>query len=294
MHGNLDSKRAVRALIVASLALVAATFGVGAATGTHAGGNGMRIMFLHHSTGRVVWDGGVPEWFERYNREHGTDYRIEERDFPQRSPYGWNNYPFDYWNIWVQHAGPQPYREEPTLEILTAGCDVIVFKHCFPVSDIQPDTGNPDIASECKRLENYRLQYEALKAKLREFPGTKFLVWTAAPRVETTSLRARLAAFVRGRSPQRENAERASEFAAWVREAWDEPGDNIFVWDFHALATGGGLFLKPEYAAAPGDSHPNAAFARDAAEAFCRRLVDVVEGRGDEGGATGAARGESR
>lgn len=31
-----------------------------------------KIIFLHHSTGQVIWNGGVPEWFARYNAEHGT------------------------------------------------------------------------------------------------------------------------------------------------------------------------------------------------------------------------------
>jgi hypothetical protein len=252
-----------------------------------AGRKPMKIVFLHHSTGEVIWRGGVAECFERHNRDNGTSYRIEERAFPKRSPYGWNNYPYDYWNIWARHGGPAPFMEEPTLEMLTGGYDLIVFKHCFPVSDVLPDTGRPDISSEEKRLENYKLQYEALKRKLHEFPKNKFVVWTAPPRVEVESFKARLLAFVRGRSAQRENAERAAAFAAWVRGEWDEPGDNIFLWDYHRLATEGGLFLKKDYAEGPGNSHPNAVFAKEAAPAFCRRMIGVIEGRGDSESATG-------
>jgi hypothetical protein len=125
-----------------------------------------RILFLHHSTGECVWNGGVVAWFDEYNTANKTRYRITEQDFPKSDPYGWENYPFDYWNIWVKNAGNKPYRTEPTLEMLTRKYDVIVFKHCFPVSAIEPDTGKADVASRDKRIENYKLQYAALKKKM--------------------------------------------------------------------------------------------------------------------------------
>jgi hypothetical protein len=233
------------------------------------------ILLLHHSTGGVIWNGGVSDWFGAYNAERGSDYRIAERAFPKSSPYGWQNYPYDYWNIWVDHAGDQPYQEEPTLEILTPEYDVIIWKHCYPVSNISPDTGSPDVRSSAKRLENYTLQYEALKAKMREFPETKFIVWTGAALVESAT--------------NEENALRAKTFFSWVCEEWDEPGDNIFVWDLYALETGGELYLKPEFAASSGDSHPGADFARSTAPLFSQRIVDVIEGRGDSGNITGNA-----
>lgn len=247
----------------------------------------MKILFLHHSTGQNIWDGGIPEWFEKYNLDNSTDYHIEENFFPKESPYGWNNYPYDYWNIWVEHGGVEPFMEESTLEILTPRFDVIVLKHCFPVSDILEDTGNPDITSSEKRLENYMLQYYALRDKMRLFPGTKFVVWTATPRVEITSWKAKLSAFLKGRSAQKDNAERARSFAEWVRNEWDEPGDNIFIWDFFELGTEGGIYLKADYAQAPGNSHPAAEYSKMVAPYLCRRIVDVIEGRGDETDVTG-------
>jgi len=227
----------------------------------------VKIIFLHHSTGNNIWKGGVPQWVEKYNAEHGTDYRITERNFPSGDPYKWKNYPFDYWNIWVKHAGNEPYMEEPTLEILTRQYDVIIFKHCYPVSNILEDTGSPDINSEDKRIENYVLQYEALKTKLRSYPEKKFIVWTGAALVE--------------KNTSEENARRARKFFDWVKSEWDEPGDNIYVWDLFDLETEGGLYLKNEYAAAPDNSHPNETFAQKVAPLFARRIVDVIEARGD-------------
>jgi hypothetical protein len=230
-----------------------------------------RILFLHHSTGECIWNGGVPQWFEAYNAAHQTSYAIREQAFPKESPYGWENFPFDYWNIWVRHAGPRPYQEEPTLEMLTPRYDVIVFKHCFPASNIEPDTGRGDVASRDKRLENYHLQYAALKAKLHEFPETRFLVWTGAAQV--------------AEEVDEASARRARTFFDWVREQWDEPGDNIFVWDFYDLETGGSLYIRPEFAS--GDAHPNESFSARVAPLFCQRVVDIIRGRGDSGSITG-------
>lgn len=230
-----------------------------------------KILFLHHSTGECIWNGGVPAWFEAYNRANKTEYAITEQAFPKDSPYGWNNYPYDYWNIWVKHAGPKAYKSEPTLEMLTQQYDVIVFKHCFPVSAIDEDTGTPDVASEDKRIENYKLQYAAIKKKLREFPKTKFILWTGAALVKSET--------------DEDAARRARDFFDWVVKTWDERGDNIYVWDFRALETEGGLFLKGAYAA--GDSHPNESFSKKVAPLFCRRVVDVIRGDGDAKSITG-------
>jgi hypothetical protein len=163
--------------------------------------------------------------------------------------------------------------DEPTLEMLTRTYDVIVFKHCYPVSDIDEDTGSPSAESAVKTMENYKLQYAALKEKMLEFPDTKFIVWTGA-------------ALVRAKTDER-RARRAREFFEWIKGEWDVSGDNVYVWDFFELETAGGLYLKPEYARSETNSHPNGEFARMAAPLFCKRIVDVIEGRGDSGNIMG-------
>lgn len=232
------------------------------------------IVFLHHSTGGVIWNGGVTAWVSSNNTATGKSYQIEERAYPKSSPYGWQNYPYDYWNIWVNNAGSSPFEDEDTLEILTQNYDVIIWKHCYPVADVDPD-GTPDITSDYKYATNYCLQYNALKEKMRQFPNVRFLVWTGAARIASATTEAR--------------AQRAKAFFDWVKNSWDEPGDNIFVWDFWQLETGGGLYLLDSYSAnaAGSDSHPSSAFATLTAPKFCRRIVDVIEGRGDTGSLTG-------
>lgn len=236
-----------------------------------------KIIFLHHSTGQNIWLGNthpyvnrfikksdVRTFFNRYNRKNNTNYFITDRFFPKAEPYGWKNYPYDYYNIWVKNAGDSLYKGEQTLEILTKEFDIIIFKHCFPVSNIQDDTGMPDINSEEKRLENYILQYNALKAKMHEFPDKKFIVWT--PAVHVKNLLSQV------------EAERTREFYEWVKNVWDEKGDNIFVFDFYNYETEGELFLQDKYAYSPDNSHPNKQFSARIAPLFAQFIVDVEEG----------------
>jgi len=236
------------------------------------------IIFLHHSTGRIIYDAGqkpnriirklfpqrayVPQWVSEYNKKNGTNYKITEQFFPKSSLYGWNNYPYDYYNIWVKNAGKQPYLDEPTLEILTKKYDLIIFKHCFPVSNIEDDINKPDINSAEKRLENYKLQYIALKQKLSEFPNTKFLIWTGAAQVKSNITD--------------EKALNAKVFFDWVKNSWDTDNDNLFLWDFYDLATEGDLYLKNENANSMNDSHPSKLFAKKMAPLFCERIIEII------------------
>jgi hypothetical protein len=248
----------------------------------------MNILFLHHSVGRVIWIGNtntrlktltrrfsdrlakgeLPMLFDRYNREHKTGYRIEDQIFPKASPYGWDNFPYDYYNIWVTHQGEEPYMEEPTLEMLTKEYQVIIFKHCFPVSNMEAGEGPGDIDSERKTLPNYKLQYTALRDKLHEFPDTKFILFTGA--AQTASI------------ITEDEARRAREFFQWVTGQWDLPGDNIYLWDFYSLETEGGYYLNEEYASAPDDPHPNAEFASKAVKLLFNRTIDVIETDGHQ------------
>jgi hypothetical protein len=235
-----------------------------------------KVVFLHHSTGRSVWVGGVnrylyritgkgavEKYFENHNKKNKTKYSISNRIFPKSEPYGWNNYPFDYYNIWVKNGGNQPYKNEPTLEMLTREFDVIIFKHCFPVSHILPDNGKPDINSDEKTLENYKLQYNALKRKMQEFPDNIFIVWTPA-------------ALVRNQTSEDEAA-RTFEFHRWITEEWDEKNDNIFIWDFYKHETEGGLYLHERNAWSSNNSHPGKEFSARVAPVFAKHIIDVIE-----------------
>jgi len=264
----------VAILLLSSLATSCSSGGNGSQSSNGSGGSSLpastTVLYIHHSTGGVIWGGGVPEGITAYNTAHGKNYAIEELAYPD-VPYPWANYPYDYWHLWVEGGGQAASEGVPTLETLAQNHDVIVFKHCFPVSSIAADTGAPSVSSSTKSIENYKLQYNALKTRLRQMSGKRFVVWTGAALLAAES------------TP--EQGARSREFFTWVKNVWDEPGDNIFVWDFFELETEGGNFLIPGYAA--GDSHPSNAFATTVAPFFVNRLVDVIEGRGDTGSLTG-------
>ena len=252
----------------------------------------MNIIFLHHSTGSVIWKGGatslvtktarkfsnrvadfispkarLPLLFKNYNKVHNKNYLIKEMIFPKVSPYGWNNFPYDYYNIWVKNAGKEPFMEEPTLEMLTKEYQVIIFKHCFPVSNIQADMDSAKINSDLKTISNYKLQYSALRDKLHEFPDTKFILFTGAALVKS--------------SVSVDEAKRAREFLGWVTDEWDLSGDNIYLWDLYRLQTEGGLYFRDEYAVSKTDSHPNDDFAGKAVMLLFNRIIDIIENNGN-------------
>jgi len=112
---------------------------------------------------------------------------------------------------------------------------------------------------------------------MRECPKVRCIAWTGAALLKSET--------------DEDAARRARDFFQWVRTAWDEKGDNIFLWDFRALETEGGLYLKTAYVA--GDSHPNEAFSRKVAPLFCRRIADVIQGRGDTANITGEGGAEA-
>ena len=258
-----------------------------------------RILFLHHSTGRIIWEGGanssiiyrglhrispklanpikskpkLQSLFAKYNKNSALKISIEETYFPKESPYGWNNYPYDYYNIWVKHGDGDTYMEEPTLKTLTKDYQTIILKHCYPTSAILQDLDSVDINSDVKTIANYKAQYLALRDKFHEFPDTKFIVWTGAALIQNETTE--------------EQAHRAREFFTWVIDEWDLADDNIFIWDLYALQTEGGIYFKPDYAMTPNDSHPNPTFAKSAVKQLFNRIVDVIENNGSQTKLTG-------
>jgi hypothetical protein len=258
----------------------------------------IRICYLHHSTGQHIWEGdrstflstqfdyishrlgwkfkkspSLPRLFKKYNKQHKTNYVIDNIVFPKQTPYGWNNYPYDYYNIWVKNAGETPYIEEPTLEILTQKYNVIILKHCFPVSNIIAETVRCDINSDIKTVSNYKLQYLALREKFHEFPTTKFILFTGAAQVKANI--------------NNEEAKRAREFFTWVTNEWDVKDDNIFIWDLYKLQTEGDNYFKDEYAVSKNDSHPNEQFSEKVSHLLFNRIIDVIEHQGMKTSLTG-------
>lgn len=252
----------------------------------------IKIIFLHQSTGSIIWQGDkislvqraarklspglthrvgkkpiLPLLFEEYNEVNDKNYLIKEMPFPKVKTYGGSNNPYDYYNIWVKNSGEKPFMEVPTLEMLSKEYQVIILKHCFPVSNILPDEDSPDINSRKKTIANYKLQYSALKEKFNEFPDTKFILFTGAAQIKS--------------SASEDQAKRAKEFFYWVINEWDQPGDNIYLWDLYNLQTEEGLYFKNEYAESSNDPHPSGAFAGRVVNLLFNRIIDIIENNGN-------------
>lgn len=245
--------------------------------------NAQNAVFLHHSTGEGVWNGGngddIPALLAAYNTANGTAYGITERAYPTGS-YPWENYPYDYWNLWLNGVCSQSELSTQCLGNIADDYDLIIFKHCFPGAGIQPDQGDPDITSSTKTLANYKAQYRALRTLMDGYTDTKFMVWTLAPlhRLATTP----------------EQAARAREFVNWVKNDWlTEDGKahpNIYIFDFYGYVAEGSASpengqtncLKYDYEKSHegSDSHPNDAANTVMAPIFFQAIIDAFHSTG--------------
>lgn len=234
------------------------------------------VIFLHHSTGGNVYhEGQVAEYINTYNQQHQTNINITEKAYPN-DPWPWENYPYDYWKLWIDGSCENSQSGIECLSSLAQQYDVIIFKHCFPGAGIKSDKSNGDITSSKKTLPNYKLQYRALRELFDTMPDTKFIAWTLAPLHQL--------------STNKDEANRAREFVEWVNNEWlTEDGKehpNIFVFDFFSLAAeldsnsvvGKFNCLKYEYEGSHsnGDSHPNKLANETIGPIFGQEIVEVA------------------
>lgn len=245
-----------------------------------------KIIFLHHSTGGMIYDDGhVEDSINAYNSRYGTNYTTKSKNYPYK-PYEWKNYPYDYWNIWIngyceKYKGEKTYPNVKCLEDLCEEYDVIIFKHCYPGADILEDTKSPDIGSKRKSLENYKLQYRTLRDKFSEFPDNDFIVWTLVPRHRLYP-----------KAP--ENAPRAKEFVDWINNEWltenNQKYDNIHVFDYFSLAAETDITVlqpnvpyclkyKYEHSHEDNNSHPNKLACQEIGPKFYEFIIETINNR---------------
>ena len=234
--------------------------------------DGEKVIFLHHSTGGNVYnEGDVQQWLHTYN----PSLEISERAYPANG-YPWANYPYDYWNLWINGKCQSGNTGMECLDNLADEYDVIIFKHCFPGAAVQPDIGTPDVTSARKSLENYKAQYRALRDEMDQYPDTTFIIWTLAPlhRLATNP----------------DQAARAWQFVQWVKHDFlSEDGKahpNIFIFDFFGIVAenrpdppeGQQYCLRYEYerSHSGSDSHPNRLANETAGPLFARCIADAV------------------
>jgi hypothetical protein len=234
MKNIVESARGcVQILIVLGLLVLA----VG---GAHlAVAQGARIIFLHHSCGaNLIAEGGVREaltalGYEFYHHGYNEDGLVlsdgtwagTNFDVP-----GDNTDPDGYAVIFAQPLQDPP---DNTFSHLMQ-YDVIVFKSCFPVSNIGDDG----------QLEEYRSDYLSIRDRMDQYPDKIFVIVTQPPEVPANS------------SP--DAAERARSFVDWLQSDEYLAGRaNVLVFDFFGQLAGGDNFLKSEYRTDEYDAHPN-------------------------------------
>ncbi|WP_321373620.1 T9SS type A sorting domain-containing protein [uncultured Draconibacterium sp.] len=239
-------------------------------------GISQNAVFLHHSTGANVYsEGDVSGFINNYNTENGTDIQITERSYPN-TPYPWQNYPYDYWNLWINNECNNNSSGIECLESLAASFDIIIWKHCFPGAGIKDGGAEGNINSSNKTIANYKLQYQALRDKMDELPNTHFIVWTLAPlhRLATNE----------------EDAARAGEFVDWVKNQWlyEDSNDhlNIHIFDFFGIVAqteenpdhGFQYSMKYDFERSHenSDSHPNTVANETAGPLFAQFIIDVA------------------
>lgn len=145
--------------------------------------------------------------------------------------------------------------------------DVVMFKSCFPNSDIVGDGAEPgDPNSTEKTLANYRATFEALLPAMQARPEKLFIYLTAPPLTPDLT------------TP--DNAARARQFNTWLRKEFvphyrEVTGlDNFAVFGLFDALAGSDNFLKPEYRRTlPKDPHPN----QRGSEATADRFVSWFE-----------------
>jgi hypothetical protein len=205
-----------------------------------AGGEFSRVIFLHHSVGEsLIEQGDVRQrlanlGYEFYDHGYNDDGLV-------LADGTWTGVNFDVPDDNTDPDGladifAQPLHDPPdnTFSHLMQ-YDVIAFKSCYPVSDIQSD----------EQLAEYQSYYLSMRGRMDQYPNRVFIVVTPPPQV---------AAWV-----EPEAAARARAFADWlVSDEYLGDHPNVFTFDFFdLLADPSTNTLRDEYQAEEDDAHPN-------------------------------------
>lgn len=218
-----------------------------------------RMVFLHHSVGEGILTAG------------GLRDRLLEMDILVKSAtYGDDIGQDTDINHWTQKFSEHmsdifAFRSHPNL-YNTDGTtnDVVMFKSCFPNSDIIGEGTPPgDATSSEKTIANYQATFELLKDEMKKYPDKLFIYHTAPPLTPDLS------------PPG--NAARARAFNDWLIGEFlpeyknETELNNFVIFDLFDCLADENNYLKTEYRRGiKGDPHPNAHGSMEAAEQFVR------------------------
>jgi len=235
-----------------------------------------RMVFLHHSVGRgILYEGGLRDsLLEMGVLVKGATYGDEIGE--QTDIHHWpGKFQRDMERILGFKAHPDKYYSG------TETNDIVMFKSCFPNSDISGDGLLPgDPASAQRTVANYKAVFEQLKTEIARYPDKLFIYVTAPPLVPEST------------TP--ENASNAATFNRWLIEEYlpgyeKETGhSNLAVFDLFSVLADDKGFLREDYRRpGQGNSHPNVEANKVAAAKFMgffrpvwERWQALTEGQG--------------
>jgi len=218
------------------------------------------LLFIHHSVGES-WlnQGGLKDSLSRLGiGVHSATYG---------SDIGQNTDMSDWVSKFNKHFEKMMKYDIPPDILYHAGMenDIIMFKPCFPNSDISSDgtpPGNP--FENARTVWNYKSVFEDLRGYFSKAPQKLFIYVTAPPLVPgQTSI---------------ENAGRIRQFNNWVKNDFvndykKQAGSaNFLVFDLFDVLADSSNCLQPGYRNSDTDSHPNANGCREATSHFLRFL----------------------
>jgi len=204
------------------------------------GTNFSRIIFLHHSVGaNLIEQGDVRQrltdlGYEFYDHGYNGDGLVladgtpAGRDFDVPDD---NTNPDGFADIFAQPLHDPP---DNTFSHLME-YDVIAFKSCFPVSNIESDD----------QLAEYKSSYLSIRSRMDQYLDKIFIVVTPPPEIPADT--------------DAQAAARARAFANWLAsDEYLSGHPNVFTFNFFGLlADPSTNMLRADYRADEYDAHPN-------------------------------------
>ncbi len=238
------------------------------------------IIFLHHSTGgNLINQGAVRSLIAAYNTQFGANLEFWDHGYNGDGVHDQNGNYYNNYNIPNDNTDPiglynlfmLPVHNPPDNALSrfllphpmgadTVTHDVIIFKSCFPASDISSE----------QMLTDYQNWYLAIRNIMDAHPEKIFIPMTPPPLVRSAT------------TP--ENAARAQRFADWLMSpeySWAHL--NICVFDFrHYLMEHDPTSiyyncLREAYGGAGGDSHPNLLANQTVGPIFVNHITNAIE-----------------
>ncbi|MFH2035673.1 MAG: hypothetical protein ABIJ45_04665 [Candidatus Zixiibacteriota bacterium] len=219
-----------------------------------------RLVFLHHSVGKgILYQGGLMDSLLKHGiLAKGATYGSELGDYTDIP--AWPDKFRNHMNEILKFKAPpdKEYSDDRSN-------DIVMFKSCFPNSDIAVD-GSGQIMTSA----NFKKHFQNLESSLAGQKDKLFIYLTAPPlNPKVTTL---------------ENAKRAREFNYWLINDWlpaykkNNDADNLVIFDLFDFLANDDNVLKNEYIGAiHDDSHPNEKANQEITAAFMQFFLPIWE-----------------